>query len=264
MVELAVLLRCKSRTWQLKGVLNQCLIDLPEEGITPHIILMPDDPTPEVEDIVREYSAYDNVYIVYPRKCEGHRWAKTGMEGLNIGMEYIDKYLPNITHVSLHDDDQIMGIGWRGKIKACLEDKDTLAWLGVCLYIWSDMPDTEPMVNLNQFHYSPIFFRYIKGDRFPTDGRSVHVTTHIQKRILRNKYRKRTLPFFIYDYGVTNYTALQRKEMVERMNKAGKDDMYTQSFVDTPQLMELSYIIKEDIPPIEVAKMQMKNKGLLR
>jgi len=263
MVKVAVLLRCHNRTWQLEGTLNQCLLDMPKQGVNTQIVLMPDKPTPEVQHIVDTVKGQDRVHVVLPPPCSEHRWAKTGMEGLNVGMDYIDKCLPHTEIIHFRDDDEMLGIGWSSQLLKCLEDRDTLAWLAVSLYVWQDLEGEEPIVNLNQMHYSPIFFRYIKGDRFPTDGRSVQVTTQIQKRILRNKYRKRTLPFYLYDYGVTNYTALQVKEMVGRMNAAGKDDRYTKAFTDIPTLMELSYILRENIPPIEMIKTQLRKKGML-
>ena len=134
-IDVAILLRCKSRTWQLEGALNQCLIDLPEVGITPHVILMPDKPSIEVLNIVEAAKGYKNVHVVAPPKCDGHRWAKTGMGGLNVGMEYIDANLPFVQWVWFHDDDELLGIGWRTHLKKCLEDTDTLAWLAVSLYI---------------------------------------------------------------------------------------------------------------------------------
>jgi len=169
-MKMAILLRCHRRTWQLKGVLKQCLEGLPQVGIVPEVILMPDKPTIEVSAIVDEFAQRPNVHIVTPPECTGHRWAKTGMEGLNYGMAYIDKNITGVEWVHFRDDDEMLGVGWEDNLASCLSDKDTLAWLALSLYIWEDLEDTEPQVNLEMFHLSPIIFRYIKGDRFPTDG----------------------------------------------------------------------------------------------
>ena len=263
MVKVAILLRCHRRTWQLEGVLDQCLRGFPEVGICPHVILMPDRPTEEVKAIVAKWGENERVLVVEPKKVEGHRWAKTGMIGLNQGLDAMEKAGIKPDWVHFRDDDEMLGIGWKTRLKKCLEDKDTLAWLAVSLYIWYDRAEESPAVNINQMHYSPIFFRYVKGDRFPEDGRSTQVTDRIQKRILRNKYRKRTLPFYLYDFGVTNYSQMDREAMVKRMNEAGKDDGYTRAFVDEPVLVDLDKIIREDTPPLDMITYQLRRKGLL-
>lgn len=263
MVKVASLVRCHRRTWQLEGVLDQCLNSFPEAGVESYVILMPDRPTEEVSQIVVKWQSNDRVIVVYPPEADGHRWAKTGMQGLNAGLSAMEEAGINPDWVHFRDDDEMLGIGWKTRLKKCLEDKDTLAWLAVSLYIWYDRENESPAVNINQLHYSPIFFRWVLGDRFPEDGRSTQVTSRIQQRILRNKYRKRTLPFYLYDFGVTNYTQQEREDMVKRMNEAGKDDGYTRAFVDEPVLVDLDKIIREDTPPLDMITYQLRRKGLL-
>jgi len=259
MASVAILLRCHKRTEVFRAVLDQCLYRMPLAGVHTEIVLMPDKPTPEVVDIVNEYKGHSSVHVVNPKPCKGHRWGKTGMMGFNDGMRYIDECLSFVDWIHYRDDDWILGLKWKNTLKQCLSDKNALAWAATFLCIWEDEENYEPLVNLNNYHVlAPVFFRYVKGDRFPEDGRSITVADGIQTRILRNPDRCKQLPFYIYDYGVTNLTIEEKQKMVNAMNSAGKDDLYTQALVGVPQLVELSKIIREDIPPEVMAGIQFK------
>lgn len=259
-VEIAILLRCRYRVWQLSFVLKNIYDLFDGTGIDYRVILMPDRPTAGVQNVIRYHTKKHANHILVCNindGCKGHRWAKTGMQGLNQGLKFMDEYNIRPRWVWFHDDDEVIPVKAKNKLVECLQDEDTLAWVATSLYLW----DSFRQANINIFHYSPIIFRYRPGDRFPEDGRSTQVTEQIQKRILRNIYRKKTLPFFLYD--LSAMTRKDRTAQIQRFKDSNKDDLYTRSFSEPPQVMSITDIEKS-FTPQAFAEFQARKKGLMR
>lgn len=255
--KVAVLLRCQHRFWQLEWALAniQQLREL--IGWDFQVILMPDRPSEIVADIVQEAEEKDWVHRVnIEDDYKRHRWAKTAMMGLNMGLKWLDRQKIRPKWIWFHDDDEIIGTQHSKALAKCLENNKILAWLGTSLYSW----DQFNKININIFHHSPIFSRYRPGDRFPEDGQSVAVTEPVHKRIQRNMYRKKTLPFFIHDLSVM--IEEERRKYIEKIRNSGKSDNYTRAFEEVPQIMDLGDIEK-NYSVMDFTTFQARKRGLL-
>lgn len=258
--DIIALMRCQRRTWQFEKGLEQTL-SMPSQGIKVLSVLMPDRPTPEVQQLVDKYAGHSGVEVVNQTTVDGHRWAKTGMRGMNKTLDYLDAEGFRAPFIWFHDDDEVLASSWNVTLPQLL-GTDYLAFNATSLYIWGKDAAGRDLVNLNQFHYSPIISRYRPGDRFPEDGRSLQTTEAVHRLITRNSFRAKTLPFYLLDYGAT--TQEEREAMVKRMNAAGKDDLYTRSFLAPPVLVPVTDILTSGIHPIEFAEMQARKKGLMK
>jgi hypothetical protein len=233
--DVVVLLRCRYRVWQLAACfqnIEQVFADTELEYL---IYCLADRATPEVWcELEREQAINPRLRIVVMNDgTKGHRWARTGMHGLNVGLDHVDGDDVRPAWIYFHDDDEILPKDCGRTLERCLNEKDILAWTATSLFLWDNFRN----VNINIFHHTPIFFRYRLGDRFPEDGRSVSTTDWIHKRILRNPFRKKTLPFFIKDLSALNRA--ERQEQVERFKRSGKDDSYTRPFSRPPCIMSV-------------------------
>jgi hypothetical protein len=152
----------------------------------------------------------------------------------------------------------VLPVGSKGQLCACLRSQNILAWVATSLFLY----DSFRQVNINIFHHSPIISRYRPGDRFPTDGRTTEsATEQVHRRIMRNAYRKRTLPFFLYD--LSALTHKDRVAQIERFKTAKKDDGYTRAFAEPPQIMTVGDIEK-NFTPQAFTEFQARKKGILR
>jgi len=257
-IDIAVLLRCRYRVWQLSFCLKNLYDLFNGTHIKYKIYLIPDRPTNGVENVIKYHRENHKNIEVIPVSdgCTGHRWAKSGMEGMNYVLQKMDSAGVKPNWIWFHDDDEVLPVGSKGQLCECLRNQDILAWVATSLYLW----DSFRQANMNIFHYSPIISRYRPGDRLPTDGRSTQVTEQVQKRILRNIYRKKTLPFFLYD--LSAMTRKDREAQIERFKQANKDDLYTRSFAEPPQIMTVGDIEK-GFSPQAFAELQARRKGLM-
>jgi hypothetical protein len=261
--DIVALMRCKRRAWQYEEALVEILEDIPREtGLKTFVVIMPDSPTPEVQEVVNEFLNHPRAVTVLPDPVDGHRWAKSGMDGMNKALQYLDSNDIKTRWLHFRDDDEIFGSGWESTLHKLMNNDHFIAYTATSLYIWGKDKDGRDMVNLNQFHHSPVFCRYVKGHRFNTNGKSVQVTDEVQRVITRNIFRAKTLPFYLIDRGAI--CEHERIQMVKAMNAAGKDDMYTRSFIDPPKLVPLMNILTSGIHPIELAERQAADKGLLK
>lgn len=238
-LDVVVLLRCRYRTWQLLKCFKNIRNIFQRNGMTYRIYCMPDRPTPEVRELLDNEDKYDTRMVPINDGEKGHRWAKSGLRGLNYCLDQLDDdgIIPRWLY--FHDDDEILPVSCSEKLKECLNEPDILAWTATSLFAWGSINT----ININIFHHSPILFRYRVGDRFTEDGRSVQVTDPIHRRILRNPYRKKTLPFYIRD--LSAFTAEDREEQIRRFKQSGKDDAYTRPFGQEPTIMRLEDIEKK-------------------
>lgn len=234
--DVVVLLRCRYRTWQLSQCIHNIRNILGLSSMTYRIYCMPDRPTDAVRCLLENTEKHDMRIVPINDGTDGHRWAKSGMIGLNMGLDQMDLDGVVPTWLYFHDDDEILPLSCGDKLEECLNDPDTLAWTATSLFTWGDINH----VNINIFHHSPIFCRYRGGDRFTEDGRSVQVTDPVHKRILRNPLRKKTLPFYIRD--LSAMTEDDRRAQVKRFRESGKDDAYTRPFSLPPRIMKLEEI----------------------
>lgn len=265
-VDIVCLTRCKERTTSLAKCLFQSTKDMPEStGLKIMTVLIPDRPTKEVRDILNTVKEFPNV-IVVPEEAggfNGHRWGSTGgLDLLNRGLEYFDSLGHTAEWVWMRDDDWIFQESYKTELVTHLRIKNMLAFNLVSLFVWGQDAQGSDVVNLNQFHMSPIISRYKRGHRWPTDGRSICVTKEVQEKILRNPRRTKTLPFFLLDYGASSQK--EREAMAAKQKAAGKDDRFTKAWTEEPLLVRLIDILVSGKHPLEVAEEQMRRKGILR
>jgi len=251
--DVVVLLRCRYRVWQLAACFQNIEQIFSDTNLEYIIYCLADRATPAVWHVLEAEQAINPRLriVVMNDGTSGHRWARTGMHGLNVGLDHVDRDDVCPTWIYFHDDDELLPKDCGETLERCLNEKDILAWTATSLFLW----DNSDTVNINIFHHSPIFFRYRAGDRFPEDGRSTQVTEPIQKRILRNAYRKKTLPFYIRDLSAMRED--ERKEQVERFKRSGKDDAYTRPFSSAPCIMKIGDI-ERNWEPVDFFIFQQK------
>lgn len=260
MYDIVSLTRCYEREESLEKVLQQSVIDMPKEGISVMNVLILDNVTPGVRTIIDKYSKYDNVIVSEDVEGTDPNSFVRNRLSLNRGLAAFDASGMEAKWTWLHDDDQVLQDRYKTDLKTYLDMQEVLAFNVVSLFIWEETED--PLINLNQFHNSPLISRYIRGHRWPEDGRAICCTKQVQTKIMRNPYRAKTLPLYILDYGASN--AAFRQKMYDLQVADGKYDKYVRAWTEEPTLTRLSSILLNDIAPLELASKQMKVKGLMK
>jgi hypothetical protein len=238
--DIAFMTLCHNRPARLRRAVSQALWEMPDRAaVNSCVILVPDRPTPQVQDVVRSFT--DPNCLVYPTPLpvmspeHGQRWTQTR----NWAMDQFDAAGHTARWLSNWDDDWVWGPGWGDPLAglpALLNQEYVVSWEAVSLFVWARV-EGELQVNLLQHHRSPLIGRYEKGWR-----RDERLTNQIQDEtkmlVAADPLRQQLLPFYLMDCGTT--TPEERRRLYNDYANAGKLDNYTRKYLREPVLMPLA------------------------
>lgn len=238
--DIMVLTRCHQRAGRLSMVLEQYLREIPERtGVQCGVVIGMDRPTDRVRAVVDLYrdlvvDVVDIPPVLAPDS--GQNW----IPPLNIMADAFDASGSTAKWALDSDDDRIMGPGWVNSLRFCLNAGEKIqAYTAVSLFVWG-RDKGEELVNVRGFvHASPWLYRYTKGDR-----RHLPLVVAVSDRVqVTLPGAGATLPFYLIDFGAD--TDAERKRLFKACAKAGKVDDYTARWIEEPELMRLSYLLKK-------------------
>jgi len=246
-VDIVNIIRCHNRAGSLENAVRQSQDDIPNmTGLSVNTILVVDRPTEEVASIVEYLKEIYNgglATIYDDDKFDEKGTTLTGKKLLNMGLDFMDEMEIEPTWIWQQDDDEVLGLGYEQTLADLVRNHGKiLAYEAMSLFVWDYADDGEALINLNQFHFSPVFMRYKKGMRYSLLNGTDNITD-IQKRILRNPYRRAPLPFYLMDTGAD--TEEKREAIRRERREAGSDDRFIRAFSEEAKLVPVSRIIKE-------------------
>ena len=225
-MKIAALLRVHRRARTLDIVLSEIARYGKLPGIQTIVQVAADRPSKEVEMILARHKSLIHSRInVEPivSKDSGERF----QEVLNEQLEVIQDWKPDWV-LRQDDDEWLEPCHATEELPLAIHDPEIDLWYAFTVYMW----DRPNQYNFRRKHFSPYMFRYIPGDRFPTN-RLIHATELLHDRAVIEG-RQGLLRSPLLDYGT--FTEEERQENFERYLKAGRLDDFTRSLVEPPDL----------------------------
>jgi hypothetical protein len=229
MIRLGVILRAHQRANTLSIALSELLRLGKLPGLAVKIAIVADRPSASVQKVL-DSSGCAVVSCPFPLVSAEH--GEMFMEANNLGLNALLSLTGEpYDWLCMHDDDYWLEPEHATvEVPTALANEDVDMWYVRTVFM-QDRPDRY---NPNRHHHSPLFFRYLEGDRYPASReRMIHATALRHDDAICTG-RIQTLKTPLLDYG--SYSAAERQRLYDVYTRAGKTCSYIESLRTPTQL----------------------------